>query len=253
MKKMMIAAAAVCLSAGAATAQFAGKLVYQVVRPSVVLTMTYYQSGNNVHVEAYSIDVKKGKPDSSTLFAQDTILFDLSKGTETHLQRQTHYAIITAYTLTLAAQAGYGKFVSSVSVQPVGTETVNGYPCTHFIEKYNGAKPFGATQRDIWVTSALGNPGIDVMGSYLYYTPGSQRMQALIAAGCTGVVVRTKMSGIGQTTVMDLVSVDTKTRLPASMFQVPSYYSVIDNSGYVAPKMGAKAALSPTKALTPKQ
>ncbi|HEV9038327.1 MAG TPA: DUF4412 domain-containing protein [Puia sp.] len=246
MKKLMIAAAgrriaggALIFAASTASGQFAGKLVYQIVRPSVVVTMTYYQSGNSVHVEAYTIDVTKGKLDSSTFFPQDTILFDLTKGTETHLQRHTGRAIITQYTATIMAEAGYGKGISSASVQLVGPDTANGYSCTHFVENYGGAKPFGASRRDIWVTNALGNPGIMVMGSFLYYTPGAQRLQALNTAGCAGVVVRTKMSGMGQTTVMNLIAVDTK-RLNARMFQIPSYYSVIDNSGYVPPKAVTK-------------
>jgi hypothetical protein len=241
MKIAMIAAAAkmtavvaLVVAANPARAQFAGKLVYQIVRPNVIVNMTYYQSGNNVHVDAYTIDVKKGVVDSSTLFPQDTILFDLSKGTETHLQRHTGRAIISQYTATILAQAGYGKSISSVSVQMVGPDTANGYSCTHFVEKYNGVKPFGASQRDVWVTNTLGNPGILVVGSFLYYTPGSQRLQGLNNAGCTGVVVRAKMTGMGQTMVMNLIDVNTK-RVSPSLFQVPSYYTVIDNSGYIPP------------------
>lgn len=244
MKKMMIAAGrllavvGLALTAGTASAQFGGKLVYQIVKPTVVLTMTYYQSGNNVHVEAYSMEVKKGAVDSSTFSVQDTILFDLTKNTETHLQRQTGRAIISPYTATIIAQTAYGKTIPPPTVQLVGPDTANGYTCTHYIEKYPGAKPFGQTQRDIWVTNALGNAGILVMGSYLYYTPGSPQLQALNAAGCVGVVVRTKISGLGQVAVMNLISVDTK-RLLASLFQIPSYYSIIDNSGYAPHKLGA--------------
>lgn len=80
---------------------------------------------------------------------------------------------------------------------------------------------------------------IEVVGSYLYYTPGSQRLQALTTAGCTGVIVRTKMSGLGQTAVMNLVSVDTKTP-DASLFKLPGYYFVIDRSGYIPPNLGGK-------------
>ena len=255
MKKMMIAVrllavAAMTFAAGGAWAQFGGKLVYQIVRPTVVLTMTYYQTGNNVHVEAYSMQVKKGVVDSSTLSVQDTILFDLSKATETHLQRQTGRAIISPYTATIIGQTAYGKTIPPPTVQLVGPDTANGYTCTHYIEKYSGAKPFGQGQREIWVTNGLGNPGILVMGSYLYYTPGSGQLQALNAAGCVGVVVRTKMSGMGQVAVMNLVSVDTK-RINPSLYQIPSYYFVIDNSGYAPSKLGVKPSTPPLKTLTP--
>ena len=241
--------AALTLATGTATAQFTGKLVYQVVRPHVVLTMTYYQSGSMVHIEAYTMNVKKGVIDSSTLFAQDTILFDVSKGTETHLQKATHFTIITPYSMTLAAQAGYGAAISSTSVQPSGTGTINGYSCAHFIEKYTGGGPFGSDQRDVWATTTLGAPSILVVGSYLYYTPGSQRLQALNTAGCTGVIVQSTMSGQGQTTTMNLVSVDTTTP-DASLFQVPAYYTIMDRSGYVPSKVAVKPA-PPNKVLTP--
>ena len=241
MKITMIAAAVgSCLAAVTANAQFTGKLVYQIVKPTVILTMTYYQNGNNVHVEAYSMEVKKGVVDSSTFSVQDTILFDLSKGTETHLQRQTGNAIISPYTMTILAQTRYGQMSTPVTVQQAETDTVNGYSCTHYIENSTGAKPFGSTRRDLWVTNALGTPGIAVMGSYLYYTPGSQPLQALYAAGGTGVIVRAKISAIGQTAVMNLIGVDTKTP-GAALFQVPSNYVIIDRSGYVAPKLGVKA------------
>lgn len=250
MKKIMIAIALVVFGIGTLRAQFGGKLVYQIVRPTVVLTMTYYQTGNNVHVEAYSMQVKKGVVDSSTLSVQDTILFDLSKATETHLQRQTGRAIISPYTATIIAQTAYGK-ASSSTVELVGPDTANGYTCTHYIQKNSGMGPFGRGQCDVWVTNSLGNAGILVMGSYLYYTPGSQRLQALNTAGCAGVVVRTKTSGVGPTVVMDLVSVETKKRVNPALFQIPSYYFVIDNSGYAPSKLGVKPATPPLKTLTP--
>ncbi len=250
MKKMMIAVAVMVFASATAAAQFTGKLVYQVVRPNEILTMTYYQNGNNVHVEAYTMHVNKGVIDSPTLRPQDTILFDLSKSTETHLQHSTQNAIIAPYSMTIIDQTSYGKTLSPPYVQLVGPDTANSYTCMHYAVNYN-AKPFGASRRDVWVTSTLGNPGIYVMGSYLYFTPGSQQVQALTAAGFSGVVVRMKMTGQGPTTVMNLVGVDTKTP-KASLFQVPSNYTIIDHSGYVPSQLGVKAPPA-NKALTPKQ
>ena len=59
-------------------------------------------------------------------------------------------------------------------------------------------------------------------------------MTDLIQAGGNGVVVKAVFSGPGLTSTMNLVGVDMKT--PAvSLFQVPSWYSLIDNTNFTMP------------------
>jgi hypothetical protein len=231
----VVATAAMTLAAGTASGQFTGKLVYQIVRPTEVLIMTYYQNGTNVQVSAYSMPVKNGVADTSTLFVQDTILYDLAKNTETHLQRASGYAIIAPYTLTTIAQTRYGQTLPPVSVQQVVNDTARGYSCTRFVMMHPAGKLGKPSQTVVWVTNSLGIPGIEVMGSYLYYTPGSQQLQAMISAGCTGVVVRAQINALGQLTTMNLINADTHTP-QASLFRVPSYYTIVDHSGYVPAK-----------------
>ena len=228
---MKIILAAVLLACGVlgADAQFAGKLTYSIVSKDHTLYMVYYQNGNNARVEARSLS----NADSSVLNTQDTLLFDIAAKKTTHLVYKTGMAVIMMNTATFAQQALVNsKSQSSVSVQTIGAETVNGYACTHYVIVGQTGKAI--SKRDVWVTTSLGTPGIQVVGSFLYYTPDFQQEQKLVAAGGAGVVVKTSISIPGFTTVMNLVSVDTKTPA-ARLFSVPSWYTVVDRSNMTVP------------------
>lgn len=215
-----------------ASAQFSGKLVYEVVRTDSKLVMTYYQNKSNARIEAYSVRLNNDAPDMSTLKAQDTILYDLSKSSETHLQYRTQRAIISQSTFALAGNSkGYKNQV--LDVKKVGQETVNGYSCSHFVltSTMNGL----SNHHDVWITKDLGPaPSIYVMGSYLYYTPGYLMLTKLIEAGGDGIVVKTVHGEGTFSATANLISADKKTP-SASMFQVPSRYIVIDNSNMTLP------------------
>ena len=217
-----------------ASAQFAGKLVYEVARPDTKLTMIYYQDKTHARIEAYSVRMNNGVPDMSTIKAQDTLLFDLGKATETHLQQHTGYAIITQYTLSREIFASAIKN-QQIDCQNMGQETVNGYQCTHFVMTQTETKYGHTSKKEIWITKDLGPaPSIYVVGNYLYYTPGYLLLTKLIQAGGDGVVVKTVQSAGGLSAIINLVSVDKKAP-PASLFQVPPRYTTMDQTNYTGP------------------
>ena len=228
--KIILAAFAGLLACCVSTAhaQFAGKLTYRLVNPTSTLTMVYYQNGNNARVDAQSVS---NSDTTKVVNVQDTLLFDIAGRKMTHLQYKTGMAYITMNTAALAQQA-MASTQSTVTVQTIGPETVNGYPCTHYVVE--GKTGNYVSRREVWVTTALGTPGIQVAGGYLYWTPDFEQEIKLVAAGGAGVVVRSSVKAPGLSSVMDLVEVDT--RAPnGRVFAVPAWYTVVDRSQMTVP------------------
>jgi hypothetical protein len=208
------------LAPGSGLAQFTGKLVYEVDGTGTRLVMAYYQDGNQAHLEAYNIKMIGGVTDTTTIKPQDTLLYDFSKATNTHLLWRSHLAVVAPYTIQVINSGGIQT--ASAAVQKMGSEIVNGYHCTHYIET------IGKATHDLWVTNDLNvTPSVMIISSYLYYTPGHPHLQQLAAAGCTGLLVKSVSGGAGLPPVtMNLISVDMRTRLSPRLFQIPSYYTV---------------------------
>lgn len=225
--KIIVAGLLVCGLWGTAGAQFAGKLTYKIVQSnSDVLTMVYYQSGNNARVDARST---AGADSTQVINTQDTILFDIAARKMTKMQYKTGMAFIVPNTATLALSV---LTKSTVTVQTVGAENVNGYPCTHYTLIGQTGKL--VSKRELWITASLGNPGVQVAGGYLYLTAEHPQTVKLAEAGATGVVVKSVVTGPGLHTEMNLVAVDTK-RLAPSIFKVPAWYTVVDRSNIAIP------------------
>jgi len=215
----------------AASAQFAGKLTYKLVNPNDILYMVYYQNGNDARVDARTVSKADTTQVTST---QDTLLFDIAGKKTTHLQYKSGnaYIMVNTATMTLQAMGGKGVPQQQLSVQTIGTETVDGYACTHYIVV--GQIGSYTSKREVWVTTSLGTPGIQVAGGYLYWTPDFPQEIKLLAAGGAGVIVRSKISSPGLTIQMDLIGVDTKTP-DASLFKVPARYSIVDRTQMTMP------------------
>jgi hypothetical protein len=214
------------------SAQFIGKLVYEVTTTSNInkLTMVCYLDKSHARIEAVSVPLKAGVPDPSNPHYQDTLLFDLTSGKQTTLQYKTHIAVITAYTSRILMEAGMYK-EGDVTVENMGAETVNGYKCTHFVLTMTKTK----SKRDFWITKDLGAASLVVAGGYLYYPPGHPFLQKLSDAGGAGVMVRAVAGGGAIFSTLNLVSVDKKAPA-ASLFQVPSWYTTLDRSNGAIPQ-----------------
>ncbi len=219
------------------SAQFTGKLVYEIDRPKEKLVMTYYQSGTAAHVEAYNITTNNGVTDTTTVNPQDTILFDFANNNETHLQWRYQRAIMTKYTGTIVAavMTAKAKNFATVTVTSKGADTSNGYSCTHYV--ITTSSQLATSTKDLWITGDLGPaPTAWVAGSYLYFTPGDPQFTKLISAGANGIVVKavSSFSKQGIISVMNLIAVDKSTPNP-SLFQVPSGFSLLDRTGFTLP------------------
>jgi hypothetical protein len=213
------------------TAQFAGKLTYKIVYPTYTLAMTYWQNGNSAKVTAYSVANSDTTKMTNT---QDTLLFDIAGKTTTHMAYRTGVAAIMPNIGALAQQATAGSGLQqTTTVTNLGTETVNGYSCTHYL--IASTTGHYTLKREVWVTTSLGTPGVQVIGGYLYYTADFPQAVKLLAAGGAGVVVKSLVNMPGLMTTMNLVGVDTN--VPgASLFTVPGWYRVVDNSQMAMPK-----------------
>lgn len=187
-------------------------------------------------VAAYDVKLKNGQPDSSTIFSQDTIIFDLNAATETHLHKGGTVAIKQRYMGTImAAVIAKTKPNGSITAdRAADSGLVNGYNAAHYqvIEKSG----MGTGTRDIWITHDLqAAPSIWVIGSYLNYTPGYPYFTKLLNTGASGVVVKSQSSFThqGLQYTMNLISVDTRSRVSPHIFEVPSSYTLIDRSNFM--------------------
>jgi len=215
-----------------ASAQFTGKLVYEVTTSMNMnkLTMVCYLDKSHARIEAVSVPLNAGVPDPTNPHYQDTLLFDLTTGKQTTMQYKTHMAVITSYTSMILMEAGLYK-EGDVTVENMGAENVNGYNCTHFVLTMTKTK----SKRDFWITKDLGAASLIVAGSYLYYPPGHPFLQKLIDAGGAGVMVKASTGARGFLSTLNLVSVDKK--MPAAtLFQVPSRYTTLDRSNMAIPQ-----------------
>jgi hypothetical protein len=226
--------------AGPVSAQFNGKLVYQVDQKKGRTVMTYYQTGNSGRMDAYDISFKNGIPDSSTIEAQDTILYNFADSNETRLQHETYRALKMKYLAVTvpALVASRMKGKASTSVTAKGADTANGHKCMHYV--ITSKSLLGTGMRDIWVTGDYGqgvSPSVWVVGGYLYYPPGSPHLLELMAQGASGVVVKVVASSPTQGIIytMNLVDVEQPRRFRAAMFNVPSGYTLVDKTNVSLP------------------
>src|SRR5579863_1133012 len=217
---------------GCAAAQFNGKLVYQIDNNGTRTVMTYIQNGTNAILEAYTATLKNGAPDTMTMRPQDTILYDFTAGTETHLQFKTGRAYKTSYITKNKAAAAMPQPSGQWGLTFTSTAggSVNGYTCNHYVITNN--EPYGTGTKDVWTTNAFaGSPTLWVVGSFLYFTPGYPHFTKLTALGASGVVVRVNESypkqNVGYS--MNLVFADPNyVPSPAGFFNVPSRYTLVD-------------------------
>jgi Domain of unknown function (DUF4412) len=229
---------AAVLSVQCAFAQFTGRLVYEVDKATDKTVMAYYQKGTSGLIEAYNEKLVNGATDTTTLHAQDTLLFDFAGATETHMQYKTMSAYKTKYSATEAQEVAANKPIAkgTVDVTSKGAETVNGYNCTHYV--ITSSSMLGTSTRDVWITGDLGPaPAVYVISLYTYFTPGHPVLAKLTAAGANGVVVKSVSSyaKASLVTTMNLILIDTKTPLKAALFQVPSRYTMMDRTNFTMP------------------
>lgn len=193
-----------------------------------------YESGAKARIDSKNIENKAGTTDldSSTAKNQNVLLYNFDKQHETNLQAAFQRAIITKFLENQMQQALFDKFGSELNIQNLGAEKIGSFNCTHYLitktsSKYKNAPP---EKRDLWMTQDLGNSHIWYVGPYLYWYDGNLFQQKLQDAGANGVVVKWQVAAAKMESSGMLMSYEK--RLPAKTFDIPSNYTVIDNSNF---------------------
>ncbi|MDP4254746.1 MAG: DUF4412 domain-containing protein [Bacteroidota bacterium] len=204
-----------------AEAQFTGTLVYQSTTSTNFRLTTVHEKGNQARIDCRIYSLKSGVPDSSTGQDQDPLIDDFTANKETKLLYKQQVASIGPFT-DVWSQKRLKISPAEISVTLVGTETINGYSCKHFIINWKISK------KELWITQDLGTSPVYILPAFLYYHPGSVFLDKLIAAGGAGIVVK----GVTGPANIILAHVD-KTSPPSSVFAIPSGYSTRDVTAFM--------------------
>ena len=157
---------------------------------------------------------------------------------------QPHYSLILddekkAYSLNVIDTSLINGIHQKYEVTKLGTETVNGYNCTHAkLVSTSGSGMFKSSiTQDIWTS-------VDVPGYELFKKATLQQnikpgdMKALNDAGCGGFLVKMATSDKNYSMTMQLSKAE-KQSFPASLFKIPSGYTESKSNLMFANMMGA--------------
>jgi hypothetical protein len=128
------------------------------------------------------------------------------------------------YSLNIINPSGL-KSGESYQITKIGTETVQGYSCTHskVVSTFGSGFTKTTTTTDIWTST-------EVVGYSLYkkmaslQTAHSGMMIAMENAGCSGLFVKLVLTG-KDLTVEEILLKAEESQLSADMFRIPSGYS----------------------------
>jgi hypothetical protein len=123
----------------------------------------------------------------------------------------------------------------SYQVTKIGTETVAGYSCVHSKLAIFGANKKLVLNEEIWASSAV--PGYAQMKQDMANAHVTVKMmQELQKAGCDGLIVKASATSEQMSFVMQLVTAARKS-FPASMFEIPQGYTVMDSQSLMKSMM----------------
>lgn len=188
-----------------------------------VLT-TIYESGPDIRIEAKDTNFTK-----KDVTKQNTLLIDITRGTEIHLMQTFPRAIVYKTSdREKQAQMMNEQTHTIYNVENAGQEKIGTFNCTHFVisKSYAKLKTLKPARFDIWITKDLGSSNIWYVGRYLYLYGGMDLYKKLANAGADGVVVKWQETEATSTTCM-LMSYQQE-NLPASTFTTPSNYTMVN-------------------------
>lgn len=215
-------------------AQFNGTLHYEsdykdawFASEGKVLT-TISESGSMIRIDALDTNFSK-----KHVTFQNTILIDLTKGTETHLVQSNSTAVI--YSISnkeKMIQAADDKAHTVYQVENLGAEKIGNYNCTHYLitKSYAKLKTMKPALFDIWITKDLGSSNVWYVGKYLYYFTPMELFKKLAAIGADGIMVKWQETANSKTTC--ILSGYEIINLRSSIFAVPSNYIMNDISNF---------------------
>ncbi len=190
-----------------------------------------YESGYLIRIEAMDTNFTK-----KDVTKQNTLLIDINKGTETHLQES--YRNGTVFFISdkeKQAQMMNDQAHTVFNFKDLGPEKIGNYNCTHFVmtKSYANLKTLKPARYDIWITKDLGSGNIWYVGRYLYFFAGMDLFKKLAGAGADGVVVKWQETESTSTTCV--LTGYQKEDLGSTIFTTPSNYTIVD-----APKFPLK-------------
>lgn len=212
------------------TAQFNGILHYEndyvdawFGTKGKVLT-TIYESGSGIRIEA--VDTSFSKNDVTR---QNTLLIDIDKGTETHLQEMFNRGIV--YSISdkeKQAQMMNDQTHTVFNFENLGPEKVGDFNCTHFVmtKSYAKLKTLKPARYDIWITKDLDSCNVWYVGRYLYFFGGMDLFKKLAGVGADGVVVKWQETESTSTTC--ILTGYQQENLRSSIFTAPSNYTIVN-------------------------
>ncbi|MEO8855016.1 MAG: DUF4412 domain-containing protein [Ginsengibacter sp.] len=186
-----------------------------------VLT-TIYESGSMIRIEAKDTSFTK-----KDVTQQNTLLVDIGKGTETHLQEMYKRGIV--YSISdkeKQAQMMNDQAHTIFNFENLGQEKIGQFNCTHFLitKSYANLKKLPPARFDIWITKDLGSCNVWYVGNYLYFFGGMELYKKLAGAGADGVVIKWQET-TATTTTCTLTGYEKET-LASSTFTTPSNYAM---------------------------
>lgn len=188
-----------------------------------VLT-TIYESDSMMRIEAEDTSFSK-----NSITRQNTLIIDIDKGMETHLQEIFNRGIV--YSISdkeKQAQMINDQTHTIFNFENLGPEKIDTFNCTHFVmtKSYAKLKTIKPARFDIWITTYLGSSNIWYVGRYLYFFGGMDLYKKLAAAGADGVVVKWQETESTSTTCM--LTGYQRENLPSSTFTPPSNYNIVN-------------------------
>ncbi|MGH2564460.1 MAG: DUF4412 domain-containing protein [Ginsengibacter sp.] len=183
-----------------------------------------YESDPMIRIEAKDTSFTKGD-----VTKQNTLLIDISKGTETHLLQMMQKGIVyNTSDREKQAQMMNDQVHTVFNFENLGPEKIGNFNCTHFVmtKSYAKLKTLKPARFDIWITKDLGSSNIWYVGRYLYFFDGMDLYKKLGAAGADGIVVKWQETESTSTTCI-LTSYQQE-NLPSSTFTPPSDYTIVN-------------------------
>jgi hypothetical protein len=182
-----------------------------------------YESGSMIRIEAMDTNFTK-----HDVTKQNTLLIDIAKGTEIHLQQMFHRGIVFSISdKEKQMQAINDQTHTIFDFKNLGQEKIGEFNCTHFLmtKSYEKLKTLPPARFDIWITKDLGSCNIWYIGRYLYFFGGMNLYKKLADAGADGVVVKWQETE-SSSTICKLTDYKNE-NLSSSIFIAPSNYTIM--------------------------
>ncbi len=155
------------------------------------VTTIIYESQNKARVESTNAQTASaiGTPNTAS---QNILIYDFTAQKETHLIASQNRAVVMPFLIVTTENRMMSMMGTDYVVQTIGTETVSGYHCTHYVMTTTSSKNknFPPSKKEIWITNDLGKGNLYFISPYLYIPLGSYQATKLASAGGTGIVVK---------------------------------------------------------------